>query len=66
MADYPKQDTAMDTKDHPDVQSIPSSDYWAGKPASERPFLGTQKSNIPEADPHTSDPWNKSFKNGGT
>lgn len=65
MADYPKQGIAMDTEDHPDTQRIPSSDYWKGKPASERPAL-PQKSNIPDPNPHMDDPWNKSFKDGGT
>ncbi len=63
MADYPKQGTAMDTRDHPDIQNIPPSDYWKDKPASERPAL-RQKSNISDADPHISDPWNLPFKPG--
>jgi hypothetical protein len=48
--------------DHP-VNSIPpaTEDYWADKPPSERPAK-PQKSNVPEANPHTSDPWNKAFK----
>jgi hypothetical protein len=65
MADYPKQGTVMSTEDHPDIQKIPPSDYWVGKPASERPAM-PQKSNMPDPNPHTSDPWNLPFKAGGT
>jgi hypothetical protein len=64
MTDYPSQGSPLDPKDHPET-NMPSSDYWAGKPASERPAK-SQKSNIPDSDPHTTDPWNKSFKPGDT
>lgn len=67
MPDYPNPATPIDPADHP-ATNMPSAteDYWRDKPAAERPFSGTQKSNIPDADTHPNDPWNKSFKAGDT
>ena len=64
MTDYPNPGTPIDPADHPET-NMPASDYWADKSPSERPFKGTQKTNLNlEPNPHTEDPWNKSFTPG--
>lgn len=66
MADYSNSSiqpgNAMDVRAHP-TRDVPDATqhYWGDSP-SERPFAGVQKSNIPEADQHPNDPWNKAFK----
>ena len=66
MTDYPNPATPIDPADHPATNIPPATeDYWRDKPPSERPAK-SQKSNMPEPNPHTSDPWNMPFAPGNT